>query len=121
MILKIKKNKDERGWLAETFRADRIGDFKQVYVATIAPQETRANHYHKKKLEWLCVIKGKAAIKLANKTFKVSDKDLKLIRISPLTLHKITNIGKEDLYVIVASSKLYNKKNPDTYQDIERN
>ncbi len=116
-ILKIKRNGDERGWLAEMFRTDRIGNFKHVYVATIAPKTTRANHYHKRKLEWLCVIKGKAAIKLNNKTFKVSEKDLKLIKINPFDFHKITNIGKENLYLVVASTKLYNKKSPDTYQN----
>lgn len=114
-ILKVKKNGDPRGWLAEVFRSDKIGSFKQVYFCTIAPGEIRANHYHKKKSEWICALKGKAEIKLNNKIVKVSGENLRLIKIDPFIFHTITNTGKENLYLAVASTKLYNKKNPDTY------
>ena len=115
-IFKIKKNEDQRGWLAEVFRSDKIGTFKQVYFCTIAPGESRANHYHKKKAEWICVLKGKAQIKLNNKTVKVSGESLRLIRVEPFVFHTVTNTGRENLYLIVASTKLYDKKNPDTYR-----
>ncbi len=114
-ILKVKKNKDKRGWLAEIFRSDKIGSFKQIYFATIAPGMSRAGHYHKKKSEWICIIKGRGKIKLDKKIISVSGKNLKLIKIEPLIHHAVTNIGKEYLYLVMASTKLYNKKNPDTY------
>lgn len=113
--LKVKKHKDKRGWLAEIFRSDKIGNFKQVYFATITPGMTRAGHYHKKKSEWICVTRGKAKVKLGDESVKVSGKNLRLIKIEPLVFHSVTNIGKEDLYLAMASTKLYNKKNPDTY------
>ena len=63
-ITKLSKSKEERGWLSEIFRSDKMSQFQQVYVATIKPGYMRGDHYHKQRVEWFSVIKGKGKLTL---------------------------------------------------------
>ena len=121
-ITELKKNIDDRGWLAEVIREDIIGEFKQVYVATMKKGVTRGNHYHKNRREWFCVIKGIARMTLwveggVTTEIIMDEKELRLIEVPPLAWHKLENIGKGTLIKISATSDLYDKNNTDTYND----
>lgn len=118
----VKKNIDERGFLSEIFRRDVQGDFKQVYVATLKPGAVRANHYHKSRREWFCIIKGKARITLWDKTgwrlyVDVDGNNPQVIEVPTLMFHKIENIGKRIAILVSAASDLYDKNNPDSYTE----
>ena len=116
------KHRDKRGWLAEIFRNDLVGEFKQVYVSTLKQGMVRGNHYHKEKTEWFCVIMGKGKLTLWRdddvEVIVMSDKDksLKLIEVLPFVKHKIENVGKKKMILLSCSSTLYDRDEPDTYE-----
>ncbi|MBI2101450.1 dTDP-4-dehydrorhamnose 3,5-epimerase family protein [Candidatus Woesearchaeota archaeon] len=118
----IAVHRDGRGWLAEIFKPEIIGSkFGQVNITTAHPGVCKANHYHRKKNEWYCVIKGKMKLVLKDmKTGKMQEAifgedELKLVRIKAGTAHGFKNIGKDMLYLLYYVDTPYNPKNPDTY------
>ena len=60
-LCNVKKHQDDRGWLVETVKANSGG---QCFVSTTRPGITRGNHFHRRKVERLFVLQGKARIKL---------------------------------------------------------
>ena len=118
----IAVHRDSRGWLAEIFRPEILGSKPgQINITTAYPGACKANHYHKKKNEWYCVIKGK--MKLVLKDMKTSEMqevildedELKLVRIKAGIAHGFKNIGNDMLYLLYYVDMPYNPKNPDTY------
>ena len=113
---------DERGWLAEIIRVDKIGEkIAQIYASYSREKMTRGGHYHKHKTEWFFVVKGEAEIYLkeldTGKESKIlvnGDNHL-LIEIPPLVFHRINSIT--ELYLVTISSEVFNKNDPDTYVD----
>jgi len=115
---KINIKNDSRGLIAELVSNNNI---KEVLLITIKPGETRGNHYHKTKKEWLCIVKGHAELVYTNiktgktKTALVNSQEPKLFMVPTNMAHAIKNIGTEYLYVIELSNQIY-RKNPDTYK-----
>jgi len=121
-VKNLEKKEDERGWLIEVLRADEIGEeIKQIYFTTIKPGKVRGNHYHKKKVDWLCVVKGKAKISVLNpangekKEILVNGKKPKIIKLKPGIAHAVKNIGSEDVHLIGIVNETFDPKDPDTY------
>lgn len=125
MNLKIKKlevKKDERGFLAEIIssneRDKRLG---LVLITTAHPTMTKGNHYHKRKTEWYCVVKGKGLLKVWRKNEKkemeLSEKNPVLVEIPKNYFHSITNIGNSEMYLMAVVSEPFNKEDPDTYYE----
>jgi len=121
-IKTLEKKTDDRGTLIEVLRSDEVGEFNQIYSATIKPGKTRGQHYHKGRKEWFCVLKGEGVyrikdIKTGNTEYvKIKEGDYKQIELEPMLWHSIENTGKEDLIFVSAISDLYDKKNPDTFR-----
>ena len=122
----LKQNKDQRGWLTEVFREDMIGDFKQVYVATLKGKAIRGSHYHKKRREWFFIIKGKGIMRLEDIRNKgevldilMDEKDQNLIEIGPWIHHTLINTLRTTMIKVSATSDMYNKEEPDTYIEFE--
>ena len=121
-LRKLKKNTDERGTLIEVLRSDEVGQFNQVYSATIRPGYTRGGHYHKKRKEWFCILKGEGEYTIRDiktgesKVIPIKENDYTQIELSSGLWHEIKNTGKEDLIFVSAISDLYDKNNPDTYK-----
>jgi len=119
-IKKLNKKEDERGWLIEFLKGNNIST-GQFFITLAYPGKTKGNHYHKRKIEWFFVIKGEAILYLKdNKTKEIREIMLcetnpLAIKINPNITHKITNIGKDDMYLLVYSNEVFNKKNPDTF------
>lgn len=119
-------HKDERGWLAEIFRPEFIGSkkFGQVTMTTAYPGIVKANHYHTKKEEWYCVIKGKMKLVLKDMKTKeteeliLSGEELKIFKISPNIAHGFKNIGDEMLYLLYYIDTPFNPKEPDTIPEV---
>ncbi|MFH0956329.1 MAG: cupin domain-containing protein [Candidatus Aenigmatarchaeota archaeon] len=109
--MKLKVNEDERGWLAEVFRDEFAKG--QVYAFTIKPGKIRGRHYHKKKMEWFCVLQGSCTVEIDGRKHKMNAFDK--VYIQPNSYHEIKNTGKELLLVVTYSSEKYNPDCPDTY------
>ncbi len=122
-IKKIKVLKDNRGWLAEIIKPEDVEtkDFGLVLITTALPGKTKGNHYHKRKTEWYCVIKGIGLLTLTNlntkekKEIQIGEGNMVLVKIPPFTHHILKNIGKEELYLLAYVNESFNKADPDTY------
>jgi UDP-2-acetamido-2,6-beta-L-arabino-hexul-4-ose reductase len=112
---------DNRGIATEILTSDQMPEMKEVLLQISKPGTIRGNHYHKKKVEWICVIKGEAKIIYEDvydgekKTIFVSGDKPQIIKTPLDVLHTVYNIGKEDLYTISILDSIYAKM-PDTYK-----
>jgi UDP-2-acetamido-2,6-beta-L-arabino-hexul-4-ose reductase len=115
---KLKKNKDERGWLAEFIKSESMG---QIFISKTKPGITRGNHWHHTKVEKFLVIKGEAIIRFRQINtneiidYKVNGEEPEVVDIPPGYTHSITNIGKDDAIVLFWASEIFDKEKPDTY------
>ncbi|MCL4546699.1 MAG: dTDP-4-dehydrorhamnose 3,5-epimerase family protein [Deltaproteobacteria bacterium] len=129
-VIPIKKNIDERGWLAELYRADEIDESifpKMAYVSLTNPGVKRGPHEHKTQTDYFCFI-GPSNFKIIlwdnrkvsktymNKTvlFLGEDEPASLI-VPPGVVHAYKNIGLTKGIVINAANVLYagyKKKEP---------
>ena len=92
-ILDIKK--DDRGWFAEIVRREDVNHpdkpLGQMYVTTANPGQTKGKHYHTRKTEWFCVIKGKGLLTLVDlNTKEKQDKIIKQIEMEQENSNKNT-------------------------------
>lgn len=129
MRIKLKKldiKADSRGWFAEIIRLEDLGNknkFGQIHISTAKPGQTKGKHYHARKTEWFCVLKGKGLLILIDKKtgekkkINVTEDNMSLIKIPPLIWHAIENNGSDDLYLLAYISESFNPKDPDTYYE----
>lgn len=112
------EHKDDRGAFVEILRTVDSGQFS---ISTSKPGVTRGNHYHNTKNEKFLVIKGEAIIRFrqifSNEIieYSVSDKKLEVVDIPTGYTHNITNIGKEEMVLVLWANEQFDKENPDTY------
>ncbi|MFS7403587.1 NAD-dependent epimerase/dehydratase family protein [Carnobacterium maltaromaticum] len=115
---KLKKNVDNRGWLAEFIKSKDNG---QIFISTTKQGITRGNHWHHTKVEKFLVIQGTAMIKFRNINdtnvieYQVNGKDLEVVDIPPGYTHSITNIEEEELITLFWACEIFDQGNPDTY------
>ncbi len=126
MKLKIKRinvKSDSRGRLAEIIRPEDIkkAQFGQLILTVAYPGEVRGNHYHKRKTEWYCVIRGKAILTIiSNKTRErketiMGENEFVLVEIPPNYFHSIRNVGKEEMMLLVYVNEPFDPMDQDTY------
>lgn len=119
--MKLEKKEDERGWLVELLKKKDLSKFGQISLSITKPGFKRGGHYHTRKNEWFCVIKGKGELILKDiKTNKVEkfildSNDLQIIKIPPNKAHIIQNISDEDMYLLIHVDEQFDKKDPDTF------
>lgn len=112
------EHKDNRGAFVEILKTKDSG---QISISTSKPGITRGNHYHNTKNEKFLVIKGEAIIRFRQITsdevieYYVSDKKLEVVDIPVGYTHNITNIGDEEMVLVIWANELFDKENPDTY------
>ena len=121
-VRKIEKHEDARGWLIEVLRGDAIGEeIKHIHFSTSKPNTVRGKHYHKRKVEWFCVVKGVARLMLEDintketKELTLSEENLVSVEIHPYISHTFQNIGKSEVHLISIVNEVFDPKNPDTY------
>ena len=123
-IRNLQVHSDERGWLAEILRKEHLEDknFGQIYITTAQPGAIKANHYHKRKTEWFCVIKGKAKLVLRDinegKKHEIimGEDNMIVVKIPPKVIHAVKNIGEDVMYLVCCVDEPYNSNDPDTFQ-----
>ncbi len=113
-----KMNIDERGNFTELIRTVDSG---QMSVSVSKPGVIRGNHYHHTKMEKFIVVKGSAKITFKHiitndsKEFLVNDKEFKIINIPVGYTHKIENIGKDEMVLLLWCNEIFDQNSPDTY------
>lgn len=100
----LKKNEDNRGWLAEFIKSESFG---QIFVSTTKPGITRGDHWHHTKVEKFFVLSGKAEISFRHMItdeiirYTVEGNTPTVVDIPVGYTHKITNIGDTDRKSVV--------------------
>lgn len=114
----LTQHNDTRGVFAEFFKTPDCG---QVSYFTARPGASRGAHYHHSKVEKFLVVKGRANFKFRNILSDVvyeyitSDEKPEVVESIPGWVHEITNIGNEEIIVILWANEVFDSKNPDTF------
>jgi UDP-2-acetamido-2,6-beta-L-arabino-hexul-4-ose reductase len=108
---------DERGMFAEMLKTKDSGQFS---FFTAKPGVTRGGHYHHSKTEKFLVVQGEARFGfrhiVSNETYEImtSVNKLKIVETVPGWSHDITNIGTEEMVVMLWANEIFDPDNPDT-------
>lgn len=121
-VTSLEKHEDKRGYLLEILRSDEIKEnIQQIYFSTSESGAVRGGHYHKKKVEWFCVVKGNAKLVLEDtasgeraELVLSSDKPT-IVKVLPNMWHSLENTGRNEVYLIVVSNTVFDPDDPDTY------
>lgn len=111
-------HQDNRGTFYEIVKTQNSGQFS---LSTTASGVVRGGHYHHTKNEKFLVVKGKAIIEFRHIvtdekiSYKVSDKNMKIVEMIPGYTHNIKNIGDEEMILFLWANENYDENNPDTY------
>jgi UDP-2-acetamido-2,6-beta-L-arabino-hexul-4-ose reductase len=113
----VPKFGDPRGVFVEMLKTKDSGQFS---FFTAHPGITRGGHYHHSKTEKFLVIKGQARFGfrhiLTNETFELftSDEQPKIVETIPGWSHDITNVGEEEMVVMLWANEIFDRDRPDT-------
>jgi UDP-2-acetamido-2,6-beta-L-arabino-hexul-4-ose reductase len=114
----LRKFSDSRGDFVEMLKTPNAGQFSYF---TALPGITRGGHYHHTKSEKFLVISGKAEFKFRN---ILTDEHFKIftdgavptvVDTVPGWAHDITNVGSENLVVMLWANEKFDRDLPDTY------
>jgi len=111
---------DDRGSLFEMIKENTGG---QTFASSTKPLITRGNHYHTRKIERFCVIKGEAEICLRQLgtdkifKFKVSGDQPVYIDMPTFYTHNIKNTGSSELLTLFWCNEIFDSNDPDTYME----
>jgi UDP-2-acetamido-2,6-beta-L-arabino-hexul-4-ose reductase len=109
---------DARGQLFEVMRLAGGG---QIFFATTKPGVIRGNHFHSRKVEWFCIVRGEAIIRIRLvgdekvREFRVSGSSPEFISVPALCTHQIENVGEEDLLTMFWSNEIFRPGDTDTF------
>ncbi|MGE6212903.1 UDP-2-acetamido-2,6-beta-L-arabino-hexul-4-ose reductase [Comamonas aquatica] len=109
---------DPRGVFVEMLKTPDCGQFS---FFTAHPGVTRGGHYHHTKTEKFLVIKGQARFKFrhmqtgqAHELVTSGDK-AEIVETVPGWTHDITNIGSDEMIVMLWANEVFNRTRPDTF------
>lgn len=108
---------DPRGTFVEMLKTPSAGQFS---FFTAHPGVTRGGHYHHTKNEKFLVIKGKASYRfkqiITGEQYEITTdaSEYKIIETVPGWSHDITNIGEEELVVMLWANEIFDRSKPDT-------
>lgn len=109
---------DARGAFVEMLKTPDCGQFSYF---TAYPGVTRGRHYHNSKTEKFLVIKGEARFKFRHMSTEeiyelVTNGDkAEIVETMPGWTHDVTNIGTDELIVMLWANEVFDRLNPDTY------
>jgi UDP-2-acetamido-2,6-beta-L-arabino-hexul-4-ose reductase len=111
------KHEDPRGVFVEMLKTQNSGQFSYF---TAHPGITRGGHYHHTKNEKFLVLKGKARFGfrhiLTNETYELftSGEQPQIVETIPGWSHDITNIGEDEMVVMLWANEIFDRDHPDT-------
>lgn len=114
----ITRHADHRGSFFEIVRSR--GGTGQTSFSTTAPDITRGDHYHRRKVERFTVLAGDAEIRLRRLfddkvfTYRISGDEPKSVDMPTFYAHNIRNVGTQTLYTAFWTNDIFDPDNPDT-------
>lgn len=117
-VYSVPRHVDGRGAFVEMLRTVDSG---QVSYFTALPGVTRGSHYHHAKTEKFLVIKGRARFSfrhiLSGERHDVitSGDEPRIVDSIPGWAHGVTNIGADELVVMLWANENFDRNRPDTY------
>jgi len=109
---------DARGVFVEMLKTRDSGQFSYF---TAHPGITRGRHYHHSKTEKFLVIRGRARFAfrhiLTDETFELhtAGDEPRIVETVPGWAHDITNVGEDELIVMIWANENFDPQRPDTY------
>jgi UDP-2-acetamido-2,6-beta-L-arabino-hexul-4-ose reductase len=109
---------DPRGVFAEMLKTPDCGQFSYF---TAHPGITRGGHYHHSKTEKFLVIKGQARFKFRHMQtgetheLMTSGDKAEVVETVPGWTHNITNIGSDEMVVMLWANEVFDREKPDTF------
>lgn len=109
---------DARGVFVEMLKTRDSGQFSYF---TAHPGVTRGGHYHHTKTEKFLVIKGRACFRFRHmqtgETHELVTEGSRaeIVETVPGWTHDITNIGEDELVVMLWANEVFDRARPDTY------
>ncbi len=113
----VTRHSDERGTFVEMLKTKDSGQFS---FFTAHPGITRGGHYHHTKTEKFLVINGKASFKFRHITngeyyeLLVDGEESRIVETAPGWSHDVTNIGDNELVVMLWANEIFDREKPDT-------
>jgi UDP-2-acetamido-2,6-beta-L-arabino-hexul-4-ose reductase len=111
------KHEDPRGVFVEMLKTPDAGQFSYF---TAHPGITRGGHYHHTKTEKFLVIKGSARFGFrhidtgATYEYFTSGDHPEVVETIPGWSHDITNVGKDEMVVMLWANEVFDRQKPDT-------
>ncbi|WP_310388439.1 UDP-2-acetamido-2,6-beta-L-arabino-hexul-4-ose reductase [Roseateles sp.] len=113
----VARHEDPRGVFVEMLKTPDCGQFSYF---TAHPGITRGEHYHHSKTEKFLVIKGKAHFGFRhivnNETHEIVTQggEGRIVETVPGWTHNITNIGDDEMIVMLWANEIFDRQQPDT-------
>lgn len=117
----MRRFSDKRGYLVENTDPRIMLESKHFLYASSAPGIVRGNHYHERKIEWFCIVKGTCRFVTEDiktkqrKETVINDTDDILFRTEPYVAHAMENVGNTELIFLGLVNEVLNRDKPDTY------
>lgn len=114
----VPKYGDPRGVFVEMLKT---GDSGQFSYFTAHPGVTRGGHYHHTKTEKFLVIKGNACFRfrhiVSGEFYELltTGETPRIVETVPGWTHDITNVGEEEMIVMLWANEIFDRERPDTY------
>ena len=116
----VPKHGDARGVFVEMLKTPDAGQFS---FFTAHPGITRGGHYHHSKTEKFLVIRGRARFRFRHlldgtrHELETSGDEPVVVETIPGWTHDITNIGDDELVVMLWANENFDRQRPDTVAD----
>ncbi|WP_447772833.1 UDP-2-acetamido-2,6-beta-L-arabino-hexul-4-ose reductase [Variovorax boronicumulans] len=114
----VEQHSDARGVFVEMLKTQDSGQFS---FFTAHPGITRGGHYHHTKTEKFLVIKGDALFKFRHMQtgerheLITSGERSQIVETVPGWTHDITNIGSDEMVVMLWANEVFDRARPDTF------
>jgi UDP-2-acetamido-2,6-beta-L-arabino-hexul-4-ose reductase len=113
----VPRHGDPRGVFVEMLKTPDCGQFSYF---TAGPGITRGQHYHHTKTEKFLVLTGTARFAfrhiVTNERFEImtAGGDGRIVETIPGWTHDITNIGEDEMVVMLWANEIFDRSRPDT-------
>lgn len=114
----VPQHGDARGVFVEMLKTPDCGQFSYF---TAFPGATRGGHYHHTKTEKFLVIKGRARFRFRHmqtgeiRELQTCGDKAEIVETVPGWAHDITNIGDDEMVVMLWANEVFDRAHPDTY------
>jgi UDP-2-acetamido-2,6-beta-L-arabino-hexul-4-ose reductase len=114
----VPKHSDARGEFVEMLKTVDSGQFSYF---TAHPGVTRGGHYHHSKTEKFLVLRGSARFRFKHMEtgetheLHTSGESPTIVETVPGWTHDVTNVGGDELIVMLWANEVFDRERPDTY------